>query len=98
MKGGKGSFDLIMKNIRLLLEIQQNMQVSARVTVTAEDTNLGEAFDELRQMGFHSVGFSPLLRSINGKGVMSKESLIVMLENMITCGLNFDQNALTGKH
>jgi len=97
MKGGKGSFDLIMKNIRPLLEIQKNMQVSARVTVTSENTNLGEALDEFIQMGFHSVGFSPLLRSSNGKGEMSKESLTLMLENMIACGLNFEKNVLAGK-
>ena len=97
MKGGKGSFDLIMKNIRPLLEFQQNMQVSARVTITAENTNLGEALDEFIRMGFHSVGFSPLLRSSNGKGEMSSESLTVMLENMIACGLNFEKNVLAGK-
>ncbi|MNV26209.1 Anaerobic sulfatase-maturating enzyme [compost metagenome] len=96
MKGGKGSFDRVMQNIRPLLAIQKNMQVSARVTVTPENTNLAEALDEFIRMGFHSVGFSPLLRSSNGQGEMTPESLVVMLENMIACGLNFEKNVLAG--
>lgn len=96
MKGGKGSFDRVMQNIRPLLAIQKNMQVSARVTVTPENTNLAEALDEFIRMGFHSVGFSPLLRSSNGQGEMTPESLAVMLENMIACGLNFEKNVLAG--
>jgi uncharacterized protein len=97
MKGGKGSFDRVMANIRPLLALQKNMQVSARVTVTPENTNLAEALDEFVQMGFHSVGFSPLLRSSNGQGEMTSESLAVMLENMIACGLTFEKNILAGK-
>jgi uncharacterized protein len=34
MKGGRGSFDTILKNLGPLLSIQKKMQVSARVTVT----------------------------------------------------------------
>lgn len=96
MKGGKGSFDRVMQNIKPLLALQKNMQVSARVTVTPENTNLAEALDEFVRMGFHSVGFSPLLRSSNGQGEMTLESLAVMLENMIACGLNFEKNVLAG--
>lgn len=96
MKGGKGSFDRVMQNVKPLLSLQKNMQVSVRVTVTPENTNLAEALDEFVRMGFHSVGFSPLLRSSNGQGEMTPESLAVMLENMIACGLNFEKNVLAG--
>lgn len=97
MKGGKGSFDRVIQNIQPLLAIQKQMQVSARVTVTPENINLAEALDEFIQMGFHSVGFSPLLRSSNGQGEMTPESLAGMLENMIACGLNFEKQVLAGK-
>ncbi|WP_208328367.1 radical SAM/SPASM domain-containing protein [Flavobacterium poyangense] len=97
MKGGKGSYDTIIKNIQPLLALQQKMQVSARVTVTPENTNLPAVLDEFVAMGFHGVGFSPLLRSSNGQNEMNKEQLAVMLENMIACGLNFEKNVLAGK-
>ena len=97
MKGGQGSYDTIIKNIQPLLTIQKRMQVSARVTVTPNHNNLPNILDEFIGMGFHSVGFSPLLRSSNGQNEMTPESLSVMLENMIACGLQFEQNVLAGK-
>ncbi|WP_409416616.1 radical SAM protein [Flavobacterium sp. PS2] len=97
MKGGKGSYDRIIKNIQPLLSLQRKMQVSARVTVTPENTNLPAVLDEFINMGFHGVGFSPLLRSSNGQNEMNNEQLAIMLENMIACGLNFEKNVLAGK-
>lgn len=96
MKGGKASFDSIIRNSQPLLAMQRNMQVSARVTVTPENLNLPAVLDEFICMGFHSVGFSPLLRSSNGQNEMNRESLFSMLESMIHCGLNFEQNVLAG--
>lgn len=96
MKGGKGSFDNILKNLGPLLAIQNRMQVSARVTVTPKNLNLPGMLDEFVRMGFHSIGFSPLLRSPNGQNEMGKEDLQVLLENMIACGLNFEKNVLAG--
>lgn len=97
MKGGKGSYDTIIKNIQPLLSLQKKMQVSARVTVTPENNNLPNVLDEFINMGFHGVGFSPLLRSSNGQNEMNQEQLAIMLENMIACGLNFEKNVLAGK-
>lgn len=97
MKGGKGSYERIIKNIQPLLSMQRKMQVSARVTVTPENTDLPAVLDEFINMGFHGVGFSPLLRSSNGQNEMNKEQLAIMLENMIACGLNFEKNVLAGK-
>jgi len=97
MKNGKGSFELIRKNLGPLLSMQRNMQVSARVTVTPRNLDLPVMLDEFIGMGFHSVGFSPLLRSVNGRDEMGEEELSVLLENMIACGLNFEKNVLAGK-
>ncbi len=97
MKGGQGSYDKIIKNIQPLLSLQHKMQVSARVTVTPENTGLPAVLDEFIRMGFHGVGFSPLLRSSNGQNEMNREQLSALLENMIACGLNFERNVLAGK-
>ena len=97
MKNGAGSFDTIIKKIQPLLALQKNMQVSVRATVTPEEVNLAQALDDFIDMGFHSVGFSPLLRSSNGKNEMSKTDLERLLSGMIECGLKFEQAVLQGK-
>ncbi|MEO1259463.1 MAG: radical SAM protein [Bacteroidota bacterium] len=97
MKGGQGSFEKIMKNIQPLLRLQKKMQVSARVTVTPQNMNLAATLETFIQMGFHSVGFSPLLNASNGRNEMEKTDLGHMLRNMIECGLAFENNVLKGK-
>jgi uncharacterized protein len=97
MKNGKGSYDRLIQQVKPLLEIQKNMQVSARVTVTPSNLNLKKTLNELIALGFHGVGFSPMLSSPNGKGEMDYESLETMLENMIDCGREFEKNLIAGK-
>ncbi len=97
MKGGAGSYERIMNNIAPLLALQSQMQVAARVTVTPDNMNLAETLDAFIAMGFHSVGFSPLLRSSSGTGEMSREDLDRMLGGMIECGLNFEKAVIKGQ-
>jgi uncharacterized protein len=96
-KNGKGSFDLIMKNVRPLLAIQQKMQVSARVTVTPKNLQLRPMLDSFLAEGFHSVGFSPMLSSPNGQSQMGQQELAIMLEQMIDCGKAFERQITAGK-
>src|SRR5664279_5305907 len=62
-KGGAGSYDAVMKRVEPLLKMQQKMQVSARVTVTPVNLSLRRTLDTFIAAGFHSVGFSPMLRA-----------------------------------
>jgi uncharacterized protein len=94
-KSGRGSFDRILERIGPLLRLQQQMQVSARVTVTPENLELKETLDAFLDMGFHSVGFSPLLRTPSGRGEMTSEDLEVMLEQMVECGHEFERRVVT---
>ena len=96
-KSGKGSYERIIRNVEPLLAIQKNMQVSARVTVTPGNLHLKETLDELIRLGFHSVGFSPMLSSPGGNDEMDSVSLERMLENMIACGREFEKNLIAGK-
>lgn len=95
-KSGRGSFDRIVERIAPLLARQRAMQVSARVTVTPFNLDLVQTLDMLVGMGFHSVGFSPLLRAPSGTGELDKDGLSEMLEAMIACGLSFEQHVLRG--
>ena len=96
-KGGKGSFERVMKNVRPLLALQRRMQVTARVTVTPKNLRLRETLDEFLAEGFHSVGFSPLLRAPNGGDEMQADTLELMLGEMIDCGREFERRTIAGK-
>jgi uncharacterized protein len=95
-KGGAGSFDRIMKRITPLLAMQHRMQVSARVTVTPSNLALRDTLDQFVDAGFHSVGFSPLLRSPSGAGEMDHKHLELMLGQMVECGEEFERHIVAG--
>jgi uncharacterized protein len=96
-KSGRGSYDTILENVRPLLARQRRMQVSARVTVTPRNLRLGDALDELVALGFHSVGFSPMLRSPTGRDEMSAAHLERMLGEMVACGDAFERRIASGE-
>jgi uncharacterized protein len=96
-RDGSGSFDRIIARVQPLLRIQRRMQVSARVTVTPKNLNLVRTLNDLIAMGFHSVGFSPLLRSPNASEELNSHQLEQMLERLIACGLTFEQRLLRGE-
>lgn len=96
-KDGRGSFDRIMAAVRPLLEMQRRMQVSARVTVTPGNLGLRPILDEFVEAGFHSVGFSPLLRSPNGRDELDAAQLEVMLAGMVECGWEFERRVRAGR-
>lgn len=94
---GRGSYDKILKNLEPLLRKQRRMQVSARVTVTPSNLDLRATLDNFVQLGFHSVGFSPMLSSPNGKGEMQLDDLETMLGQMIECGREFERQMAAGR-
>ncbi|MFG6486210.1 radical SAM protein [Roseateles sp. BYS78W] len=96
-KGGKGSFEQIVERLQPLLLQQRRMQVSCRVTVTPFNLDLPRILDRFIAMGFHSVGFSPLLRAANGRAEMGQDELAEMLQAMIACGQAFEQAVIEGR-
>ncbi|MGH3622606.1 MAG: radical SAM protein [Sciscionella sp.] len=97
LRNGRGSFDRILTRITPLLETQRRMQVSARVTVTPENLELRQTLDAFVALGFHSVGFSPLLRSPSGDGELGHAELAAMLEQMVSCGEEFERRVEAGE-
>lgn len=95
-KDGRGSYERIMQNLRPLLARQHRMQVSARVTVTPENVRLKGMLDEFISLGFHSVGFSPMLSAPTGEGEMDGDGLAMMLEEMVVCGIAFERAVQAG--
>lgn len=96
-KGGRGSYERIVERIRPLLDRKGRMQTTARVTVTPENLELRRTLDELLGLGFHSVGFSPMLASPTGRGEMDQSALQAMLAAMIDCGKEFERRTMIGQ-
>lgn len=96
-KSGSGSFDRILKRVSPLLERQRRMQVSVRTTVTPGNLCLRESLEFFLGMNFHSVGFSPVLRSPTGRGELSSNDLRCFLDAMIECGVEFERRVIRGE-
>jgi uncharacterized protein len=93
-KGGRGSYDKVIANVQPLLTRQRRMQVSARVTVTPSNLGLRAALDHFVALGFHSVGFSPMLSAPTRRDEMQAPDLDVLLAEMIACGREFERRML----
>lgn len=96
-KGGRSSYDRILQRVRPLLARQANCQVSARITVTPQNLGLRDTLDTFVEMGFHSVGFSPMLSSPSSALEMQPSDLETMLAEMVACGEAFERKTLAGE-
>jgi uncharacterized protein len=96
-RNGHGSYDRIIANLKPILAMQHHMQVSARVTVTPSNLEIKQTLDELIGLGFHSVGFSPMLSSPAGREEMDADAMAIMLDEMINCGLAFEKYLSEGR-
>ncbi len=96
-RSGRGSFDQVIERVTPLLARQRRMQVSARVTVTPENLDLKQTLDAFVALGFHSVGFSPLLRSPTGSNELGAPELATMLDGMVSCGAEFERRVIAGQ-
>lgn len=96
-RSGRGSYDTILRRVAPLLRLQKRMQVSARVTVTADNLCLRQTLDRFIAEGFYSVGFSPLLSSPTARGEVGRDDLAAMLEQMIDCGRTFEAQVSAGR-
>ncbi len=94
---GRGSYSRILERVTPLLAMQRRMQVSARVTVTPSNLDLRGTLETLLGLGFHSVGFSPMLASPGGAAEMGSGDLSLMLERMIECGQSFERSIVAGE-
>lgn len=96
-KGGSGSFNRVIERAKLLIREQKRMQVSVRATVTPASLRLRESLEFFLGMGFHSVGFSPVLRSPTGHAEFAPLGLGGLLEAMVECGIEFERRVIRGE-
>jgi uncharacterized protein len=91
-KSGQGSYERVVERSGLLLaRTPRRMQVTARVTVTPRNLQLPETLDELVQLGFDGVLFSPVLSSPTGLDQMRAGDFDELLSQFTACGRAFEQ-------
>jgi uncharacterized protein len=96
-RAGAPSYERIVARVAPLIEAQRRMQVSARVTVTPRNLALRETLDAFVAMGFHSVGFSPMLSAPSARHEMERADLAVMLAEMVSCADAFEEHVRAGR-
>jgi len=96
-KTGAASYERIVERARPLLEAQRRMQVSARVTVTPRNLALRETLDSFVALGFHSVGFSPMLSAPSERHEMQGADFAIMLAELVSCSDAFEEHVRTGR-
>ena len=96
-RNGRGSFEAILSRLEPLLGRQGPMQVSARVTVTPRNLALRETLNRFVGLGFHSVGFAPMLSAPDARDQMDMPHLQVMLDQMTDCGRAFEREVAAGR-
>lgn len=95
-KGGSGSYARIIARLAPLLALQDRAQVFARVSVTPRNLEIARILEHLKNVGFRSVGFSPVLASPSGTDTLLGEDMEVLLAQMIACGRDFVDQAIRG--
>jgi uncharacterized protein len=97
LRSGKPTFERIIERSVPLLQKQRRMQVSARATVTPRNLDLLNTLKQLLSLGFHSVGFSPLLHSPGHESEMNSKELEQMLKAMVGCAAEFEKEVIAGR-
>ena len=97
--GGKGTYDVVEKKARLLLERYRAKPIGARVTLTAGTTEVEEIHAHLRgQLGFHEVGYAPVTSSNKATYALSTEELTAVHAGFERLGRQYLDYALRGQN
>jgi uncharacterized protein len=96
-RNGLGTYQRIIARLKPLLCRQRRMQISARVTVTPLNPDLLETLDAFVDLGFHSVGFAPMLSAPSRRLELAEVDLMRMADQMIACGRKFEAETVAGR-
>jgi uncharacterized protein len=97
--GGKGTYDVVMRKSRLLLERYRAKPIGARVTLTAGTTEVEEIHAHLRgELGFHEVGYAPVTSSNDAAYALSTDELTKVHQGFERLGREYLECATRGEN
>jgi len=95
--GGRGTYDVVARKVRLLLERYRSRPVGARVTLTAGTTEVEAIHAHLRgELGFHEVGYAPVTAAAGAAHALSEAELIAVYAAFERLGEQYLAAALAG--
>ncbi len=95
---GAGSYDLIVPNIKMLLERHRRRPVGARVTLTGQNLDVRAIYDHLyNELGFWEVGFAPVTTTWQREYAIEDEGFQTMLTGFQSLAQDFLRDTLAGK-
>lgn len=97
LRGGQGSFALVARGLAPLVARADRISLSARVTVTPDNLDLAETVGALADLGFQSVGASPMINAPTGKGTLQGDDFHRLLAAMVECGQDWLTATLAGR-
>jgi uncharacterized protein len=96
---GKGSYDIIAPKVRALLDAHKTRPIAARVTLTAQVTDVIRIFRHLKQdMGFHEVGFAPVTTSPKRLYAIESTGMDRVLAQFRDLAFEYRDYAVRGQH
>ena len=96
---GRGSYDVIEPKVRALLKNHRTRPISARVTLTSNNTDVTSIYRHLKHdLGFHEVGFAPVTTSPNRLYAIGSNGLDRVLSQFTELAHEYLDCALRGEH
>jgi uncharacterized protein len=95
--GGKGSYEVVARKARMLLERYRAKPVGARVTLAGGTTEVEAIHAHLRgDLGFHEVGYAPVTSAENAAHALSAQDLSAVHAAFERLGREYLQFAIRG--
>ncbi len=97
--GGKGTYDVVSKKAKMLLDHYTARPVGARVTLTAGVTDVMSIHHHLKyDLGFAEVGFAPVTSGDMSFFNLNNAELHEVFQNMKKLGEDYTEKALRGEN
>lgn len=97
--GGRGSYDLVAKKVRMALDRYRSRPVGARVTLTAGVTDVEAIHHHLRdELGFAEVGYAPVTAGDNAIFNLNEAELAEVFAGFKRLGRAYRDAAIQGRN
>ncbi|HVW68771.1 MAG TPA: quinohemoprotein amine dehydrogenase maturation protein [Steroidobacteraceae bacterium] len=97
--GGRGTYEVVARKVRLLLERYRSKPVGARVTLTSGTTEVEAIHEHLRgELGFHEVGYAPVTAADSAGHALSEAELAAVHAGFERLGEDYLKAALVGRN
>ncbi|HEY2633508.1 MAG TPA: quinohemoprotein amine dehydrogenase maturation protein [Steroidobacteraceae bacterium] len=97
--GGRGTYEVVARKVRVLLERYRSRPVGARVTLGGGTTEVEAIHAHLKgEIGFHEVGFAPVTAAAEAGHALSEAELAEVHRAFERLGEDYRRAALRGEN